>query len=50
MVSDTYAYLNGTDPEFWDEGDWIKCDRCGDSYDYKQYKSFTCYDCENGEE
>lgn len=47
MVSEAYAYRNGTDPAFYDDSDMIECDRCGREYDYKEYKSFTCFECES---
>ena len=47
MVTDTYAYLNGTDPEFWIDEDIIECEVCGEKYDYKKYRSFTCAECES---
>jgi len=49
MVSETYAYRNGSDPAFWDDSDFIKCDKCGEEFDYKQYRSDTCCDCESKE-
>ena len=27
--------------------DIITCEECGEEFDYKQYKSFTCEECEN---
>ena len=47
MVGDTYAYRNGSDPVFWDDSDYIKCDKCEREYDYKEYRSFTCSECES---
>ena len=47
MVSEAYAYRNGSDPAFYDDSDMVKCDTCGREYDYKEYRSLTCSDCEN---
>ena len=47
MVSEAYAYRNGSDPAFWDESDFIECQVCGTEYDYKEYRSFTCSECES---
>jgi hypothetical protein len=47
MVSEAYAYRNGSDPAFYDDSDMIKCDVCNSEYDYKEYKSFTCSECES---
>lgn len=47
MVSESYAYRNGSDPEFWDNADVIKCSECERYYNYKFYQSFTCAHCEN---
>lgn len=48
MVSEAYAYRTGSDPAFWDTSDMIECNKCGEEYDYKEYKSLTCCECENG--
>lgn len=47
MVSEAYSYRNGTDSFFYDESDIIECDKCGSKYDYNEYKSFTCSECES---
>jgi hypothetical protein len=47
MVTEGYAYLNGTDPEFWLDEEMIRCDNCERKYDYKQYRSETCFECES---
>lgn len=47
MVTEGYAYLNGTDPEFWLDEEIIQCDKCERKYDYKRYRSETCFECES---
>lgn len=47
MVSEAYAYRSGTDPAFYDDSDMIQCNRCEREYDYKEYKSLTCSECES---
>jgi hypothetical protein len=47
MVTEGYAYLNGTDPAFWDDSEMIQCNKCEREYDYKQYRSETCFECES---
>lgn len=47
MVSEAYAYRNGTDPAFYDDADMIECGRCQREYNYKEYKSFICAECES---
>lgn len=47
MVTDGYAYLNGTDPEFWIDKDMIECNECGVEFDYQVWRSFTCLECES---
>jgi hypothetical protein len=46
-VSETWLYRNGFDPDFFDDTDMIECDTCGEEYDYKQYHSTTCVECES---
>ena len=45
-VSETWLYRNGFDPDFFDDTDMVECDTCGEEYDFKQYRSTTCVDCE----
>lgn len=47
MVSEAYSYRNGTDSFFYDESDIIECDKCGAKFDYNEYKSFVCSECES---
>lgn len=47
MVGDTYAYRNGTDPSFYEDSDYISCNICGREYNYREYRSFTCNQCES---
>lgn len=47
MVSEAYAFRNGTDPAFYEEADIIKCNLCPNEYDYKEYRSFVCFECES---
>lgn len=37
------------DPDFYDEGVWITCDKCSNRYDEKEYSSSTCVECEDKE-
>ena len=46
-VSESWQYRNGYDPAFFDDSDMIQCDTCGREYDYKEYRSLTCDECEN---
>jgi uncharacterized Zn ribbon protein len=47
MVSEAYSYRNGTDSVFYDDSDFISCDKCGREFDYNEYKSFICSECES---
>lgn len=47
MVSEAYAYRNGSDSAFYDTSDFIKCDKCEREYDYNEYRSMTCSECES---
>lgn len=47
MVNDAYAYRTGSDPAFWDDSDMINCRVCEREYDYKEYESLTCFECES---
>ena len=40
LMGDEYA-LNGA------ELDIVKCKECASEYDYAQYRSYTCSDCED---
>lgn len=40
-------YRNGSDPAFWDDSDMVECGTCKREYDYKEYRSLTCSECEN---
>ena len=40
LIGDEYA-LNGV------ELDIVKCKECASEYDYAQYHSYTCSDCED---
>ena len=46
MIEDDFY---GADPAFYDDSDYIKCDVCGVDYDYKEYRSLVCVECENEE-
>ena len=45
-MTDGWLYRNGFDPAFFDDSDMVECDTCGGEYDFKQYRSTTCVDCE----
>ena len=50
MVSEAYAYRNGTDPAFYDDYLTKVCHVCGGEYSYEDYKSADiCFDCDEGE-
>lgn len=46
-MSETWLYRNGYDPAFFDDSDMIECDTCEEEYDFKQYRSLTCSECES---
>lgn len=46
----SWEYRNGYDPVFFDDSDMVECDKCGREYDYKEYRSLTCSECENEKE
>ena len=46
-VSEGWMYRNGFDPAFFDDSDMIECDICKREYDYKEYRSLTCSECES---
>lgn len=35
------------DPVFYDDSDFIKCNKCDDWFDHDKYNSDTCEGCEN---
>lgn len=37
------------DPAFYDDSIWVKCDRCDNEYDERDYNSTTCSQCEDYE-
>lgn len=47
MVNEAYSFRNGSDPAFYDDSDMIECDKCGREYDYEEYRSLTCSECES---
>lgn len=50
MVSEAYAYRNGTDPAFYDDYIAKVCRVCGDNYSFEEYKSADiCFDCDEEE-
>jgi hypothetical protein len=36
------------DPVFYDDSDFIECDKCNKEFDHNEYNSETCESCENG--
>jgi uncharacterized CHY-type Zn-finger protein len=46
-MSEGWMYRNGSDPAFWDDSDMVECGKCKREYDYKEYRSLTCSECEN---
>lgn len=44
MGTDTYY---GIDPGFYDDSDFIECDKCESLFDHNEYNSFTCSACED---
>jgi hypothetical protein len=43
------SYPPMADPAFYDDSIWVKCDRCDNEYDERDYNSATCADCETYE-
>jgi hypothetical protein len=43
------SYPPMADPAFYDDSIWVKCDRCDNEYDEREYNSRTCSDCETYE-
>lgn len=35
------------DPVFYDDSDFIECDKCKEWFDHDEYNSFTCLKCED---
>lgn len=48
-MSESWQYRNGYDPAFFDDTDMVECGKCGREYDYKDYRSLTCSECESKE-
>ena len=36
------------DQVFYDDSDFIECDKCKEWFDHNEYNSETCESCENG--
>lgn len=43
------SYPPMADPAFYDDSIWVKCDRCDNEYDERDYNSTTCSQCEDYE-
>ena len=40
------SYPPMADPAFYDDSIWVKCNKCDNEYDERDYNSETCADCE----